>query len=171
MGLLYLPYSFLLEAESTPAPYCGRKDYVTTYIYIFLQLRCFGNSFELSDYNCFVNMLFRCHSECNVYLLLAEIQWALCAYKNVCLMFVLLCKLETEDIEAWMKHILSLSTAKHTFCLNYDENNSPICNYVLWHTRNFCFSTNLISSTTAVWHRRISLPNVGLYNKGKLRSF
>jgi hypothetical protein len=24
----YSWYSFLLEAESTPAPYCGRKDYV-----------------------------------------------------------------------------------------------------------------------------------------------
>jgi len=31
-GRLYLRkyfwYSFLLEAESTPGPYCGRKDYV-----------------------------------------------------------------------------------------------------------------------------------------------
>jgi hypothetical protein len=25
---LPLPYSFLLEAESTPGPWCGRKDYV-----------------------------------------------------------------------------------------------------------------------------------------------
>jgi hypothetical protein len=27
MGMLYL-YSFLLDAESTPGPQCGRKDYV-----------------------------------------------------------------------------------------------------------------------------------------------
>jgi len=33
MGLIYLffIYSFLLEANSTPGPYCGRKDYVNEY--------------------------------------------------------------------------------------------------------------------------------------------
>jgi len=40
-------------------------------------------------------------------------------------MSVLLGKLDTEDISAWIERISSLILAKLTFCVNYDENNSP----------------------------------------------
>jgi hypothetical protein len=43
----YSWYSFLLEAESTPGPQCGRKDYekkipvTTSGIFFFLYIKCF----------------------------------------------------------------------------------------------------------------------------------
>jgi hypothetical protein len=52
-------------------------------------------------------------------------------YKCIRLMSVLLCKLETEDSPVLTKNISSLSSAKHTFRVSHDENNVPICNYVL----------------------------------------
>jgi hypothetical protein len=127
------------HATSRPPKLLYQAGYY--FFFIFPQLKWFGNSFELSDYNCFVNMLLWCHNQCILYLLLAEIQGALCAYKYIRLMSVLLCKLKREDSPVWIKNISSLSSTKHTFRVSHDENNFTICNYVLWHLM-VCYNTS-----------------------------